>query len=73
MERLFFAAVAALDQIADKQYSLAIPLYVTRTASTDGAEAVSLTEAVNAWRAAAAEADTSIDDVLALLQQEVTP
>ncbi|RKN29943.1 type I restriction-modification system subunit M [Micromonospora musae] len=64
-----FAAVATHDQIADKQYSLAIPLYVTRAASADGAEPMSVTEAVNTWRAAAAEADTAIDDVLALLRQ----
>ncbi len=64
-----FTAVATLDQIADKHFSLAIPLYVTRTASADGAEAVRITEAVNAWRTAAAQADTATDDVLALLRQ----
>jgi type I restriction enzyme M protein len=67
-----FAAVVTLDQIADKGHSLAIPLYITRTASADDVETVSVTEAVNAWRAAAAKADIAIDDVLALLRQEVT-
>lgn len=67
-----FAAVATLDQVADKQYNLAIPLYVTRPDSTGDTETMSLADAVNAWRAAATEADTAIDDVLTLLRSEVT-
>jgi hypothetical protein len=34
-------------------------------------DAVSVTGAVDAWRASAAEADPAIDGVLALLRQEV--
>ncbi|MEU4383192.1 type I restriction-modification system subunit M [Micromonospora echinofusca] len=67
-----FAAVASLDQIADRQYSLAIPLYVARNATADEDGQMSVTEALTAWRAAATEADTAIDGLLALLRQEVT-
>ncbi|XTZ13335.1 type I restriction-modification system subunit M [Micromonospora echinospora] len=66
-----FAAVATRDQIADKQYSLAIPLYVTRPTSADDRETVSIKDALHAWQVAAVEADIAIDDVLALLRQEV--
>ncbi|WP_200215485.1 type I restriction-modification system subunit M [Micromonospora coerulea] len=66
-----FAAVAPVDEIGDKGYSLAIPLYVSRTATAGAAEAVSVTDAVNAWRVSAAQADPAIDGVLAMLRQEV--
>jgi type I restriction enzyme M protein len=68
-----FATVASLDQIADEGYSLAIPLYVanTTTASANN-EQLGLDEAVAAWRASGAEADTAIENVLALLRQEVS-
>jgi type I restriction enzyme M protein len=66
-----FAAVTTLDQIADKGYSLALPLYLTRRASADYDAAVSVTAALNAWRAAATAADIAIDHVLPLLRQEV--
>jgi type I restriction enzyme M protein len=66
-----FAAVANLDQIADKQYSLAIPLYVAGNGTADEDGQMSVTEALTAWRAAAGEAATAVDGVLALLRQEV--
>ncbi|MEU7958174.1 type I restriction-modification system subunit M [Micromonospora humida] len=66
-----FAAVATFGQIADKQYSLAIPLYVTPSAEADGGRQMSVTEASIAWRVAATEADMAVDGVLALLRQEV--
>ncbi|MGN9808153.1 type I restriction-modification system subunit M [Micromonospora sp. BQ11] len=66
-----FAAVATSDQIANKQYSLAIPLYVTRSSTAADAEKMGVVEALTVWRAAAAKADTAIDDVLAILRQEV--
>src|SRR5690606_35880915 len=59
-----FATVVTLDQIAEKRYSLAIPLYVTRTAPADDAGAVEVNEAVAAWRTAAEVAETSVDAVL---------
>ncbi|MBB1514997.1 SAM-dependent DNA methyltransferase [Tessaracoccus sp. MC1679] len=64
-----FAAVADLDRIAAKGYSLAIPLYVNST-TTSKAERVSVADAVEDWRYAAESADEAIADVLALLQQE---
>lgn len=67
-----FAAVASLDQITNKQCSLAIPLYVARNATANEDGQMSVTEALTAWRAAGAEADTAIDGMLAMLQQEVT-
>ncbi|MEV4829481.1 class I SAM-dependent DNA methyltransferase [Micromonospora sp. NPDC049257] len=68
-----FAAVASLDQIADKQYSLAIPLYVVPNATAHEDGRTSVTEGMTVWRAAATEADVALDGVLALLRQEVAP
>ncbi|WFE60414.1 class I SAM-dependent DNA methyltransferase [Micromonospora sp. WMMD712] len=65
-----FAAVATADETSDKGYSLAIPSYVS-AATTETAEAVSVVDAVHAWRASATDADRAIDDVLALLRQEM--
>ena len=70
-----FAAVATLDQIAEKNHSLAIALYVKRQAPV--VELVETTAqdtafAVETWRAAADEADASITDVLNSLRVEVT-
>ncbi|MFF7717119.1 N-6 DNA methylase [Streptomyces sp. NPDC007988] len=65
-----FAAVATLDEIAGKGYSLAIPLYVTSTKSDDGEQA-SVEDAVAAWRVAASVSNEAITDVLAQLRQEV--
>lgn len=64
-----FAAVATLDEIAGKSHSLAIPLYVTHTATAE--DAVRVTEAVDTWRASSAKADIAINGVLALLRQEM--
>ncbi|GAB3073372.1 type I restriction-modification system subunit M [Micromonospora schwarzwaldensis] len=66
-----FAAVATLDEIGDKGNSLAIPLYVSRNGVDESAEAVGVIDAIDAWRASAAEADRAIGDVLAMLRQEV--
>ncbi|MCE6993302.1 type I restriction-modification system subunit M [Saccharothrix sp. S26] len=66
-----FSAVASLDQIADKGYNLAIPLYVTNSTAPAGGEILSVDHAVEAWRASAAVADAAIADVLSLLRQEV--
>ncbi|MFG1763123.1 N-6 DNA methylase [Micromonospora parva] len=66
-----FAAVATRDQIADKKYSLAIPLHVTRITAAADAETVAVTEALAAWRTAAVEADNAIDNFFELLRQEM--
>lgn len=65
-----FAALATLDQIADKDHSLAIPLYVEGAKVADDGEKVDVTDAVAGWRAAASASDTAIADVLTLLRTE---
>ncbi|MCL2654065.1 MAG: N-6 DNA methylase, partial [Propionibacteriaceae bacterium] len=62
-----FAKVATLADIADKSFSLAIPLYVAG-AKADEAEAPDVDDAVAQWRAAAEASDQAISDVLALLR-----
>ncbi|MGK5738919.1 N-6 DNA methylase [Micromonospora sp. URMC 103] len=67
-----FAAVATLEQIADNNYNLAIPLYVKPPRSGRGATASDHVEVkVATWRDAAAAADAVIENVLTLLRQEV--
>jgi type I restriction-modification system DNA methylase subunit len=68
-----FATVATIDAIAERAWSLAIPLYV----SSDGErvardEVLDVETAVAGWRDAAANADDAIDSVLNLLRQEMT-
>ena len=65
-----FAAVTTLDQIGQKGYSLAIPLYVAGTSTAVTADDIDVETAVAEWRTAAANADTALDAVLALLRQE---
>ena len=66
-----FATVAAVNQIADKGYSLAIPLYVaTLEVSRAGANS-SVEDAVEEWRMAAVEADAATDEMLVRLRQEL--
>lgn len=67
-----FAAVATLDQIADKGYSLAIPQYVAGAKAADVGEQIDIADALTAWRAAAAESETLLTEVLALLRAEVS-
>ncbi|MDG4837157.1 class I SAM-dependent DNA methyltransferase [Micromonospora sp. WMMD967] len=68
-----FAAVASIEQIADNGYNLAIPLYVKPPRGGRGATTSDQVGAkVATWRDAAAAADTAVDDVLALLRQEVS-
>jgi type I restriction enzyme M protein len=67
-----FTAVAPIEQIAENGYNLAIPLYVKPPSGRRDATASDHIEAkVATWRAAAAAADTAIEDVLTLLRQEV--
>ncbi|RNL78482.1 type I restriction-modification system subunit M [Nocardioides marmorisolisilvae] len=67
-----FAKLATLDEIADKRFSLAIPLYVAGAKAADGGGQIDVTDALSVWRAAADECETAITDVLALLRPEVT-
>ncbi|MGN9920714.1 type I restriction-modification system subunit M [Micromonospora palomenae] len=67
-----FAAVATIEQIERNGYNLAIPLYVKPPSGRRGATASDQIEAkVATWREIAVAADTAIEDVLALLRQEV--
>jgi len=68
-----FAAVATLDQIADKGHSLAIPLYVAGAKLADADETVTVNDALATWRAAATQTDTAIARVLDLLRTEANP
>jgi type I restriction system adenine methylase HsdM len=65
-----FAATATFDQIADKGYSLAIPLYVTSVRTDTPEDTVDIETAVAQWRAAAIASDSALDDVMTLLRQE---
>lgn len=67
-----FAAVATLDQIAAKNHSLAIPLYVTPSTVTDRGGQPSVLDALTDWRTAATASDAAINDVLAMLRSEVS-
>ena len=67
-----FAAVATLDEIASKGFSLAIPLYVAGAKAADAAEPVDLVDALADWRAAAAKSEVGIAGVLTLLRAEVS-
>jgi type I restriction system adenine methylase HsdM len=67
-----FAAVATLDQIAEKSYSLAIPLYVAGANASESEEQIDIMDALANWRAAAEDSDAAIADVLALLRPEVS-
>lgn len=67
-----FAAVAKIDDIASRDYSLAIPLYVAGARAADAGEQANVNDAIADWRAAAAASESAIADVLALLRAEVT-
>lgn len=67
-----FAAVATLDEIAGKKFSLAIPLYVTGAKAADAGEQIDVGGALDAWRVAAADSEAAIADVIALLRTEVS-
>jgi type I restriction system adenine methylase HsdM len=67
-----FAAVATLDQIGQKSYSLAIPLYVTGAKAADFGGQIDVVDALTNWRAAAAASDAAIADVVTLLRAEMS-
>lgn len=67
-----FTAVATFDQIADKGFSLAIPLYVAGAKVVDGGEQLEVVDALASWREAAGASDVAVADVLTLLRTEVS-
>lgn len=66
-----FAAVATLDQITGKGYSLSIPLYIAGSEAKGADEHFDLSDAVANWHAAAAASDAVINEVLDFLRIEV--
>jgi type I restriction system adenine methylase HsdM len=66
-----FAAVAAVGQIAEKNYSLAISLYVAGAESANADRQMSADETLDQWRTSANTAEGAIDSVIELLRQEV--
>ena len=67
-----FATVATVDQIAEKNFSLAIPLYVAGAPAGDSEEQIAVADALRDWRASARVSDSAITDVLDLLRSEVS-
>ena len=63
-----FATVATLDQIGQKGYSLAIPLYVTGAKASNAGGQIDVIDALANWRAAGAASDAAISDALTLLR-----
>lgn len=68
-----FAAVATIEQIADKSYSLAIPLYVAGAKASEQGAQLDVGDAAAEWRSAANAADEALADVLTLIRSEVRP
>jgi len=66
-----FAAVATLEEIGQKGYSLAIPLYVAGARATDAGDQVDVADALREWRTAAEASDAAVADVVELLRAGV--
>jgi type I restriction enzyme M protein len=66
-----FATVASVEQIAEKNYNLAIPLYVMGAPTGDSDEHVPVTDALAVWRAATEASVAAITEVLDVLRSEV--
>lgn len=64
-----YATVADREQIAARNYSLAIPLYVNGSKAA-AEDQVRVVDALDDWRTAADAADQAIADVIAMLRQE---
>lgn len=67
-----FAAVATQDQIADKGFSLAIPLYVAGAKAADAGERIEVADALAEWRAASYESEAAINKILTMLRTDVS-
>lgn len=66
-----FATVATLDQIAHKDFTLAIPQYVEGSQPTADDE-INILDALADWHETASAADSAIVNVLAMLKTEVS-
>lgn len=68
-----FTAVATIEEIGEKSWSLAIPLYVANQDAerVKRGETPEIGTAVSHWRESAASVDNAIDSVFTLLRQEV--
>ena len=71
-DELGFSTVGTLKQIADKGYSLAIPLYVAGANAADPDEEITVEDAVAQWRSAAEESSRAVSDVLVMLEKAAT-
>jgi type I restriction enzyme M protein len=67
-----FASVVPTDRIAEKRYSLAIPLYVAGAKGANSGGQVELADALAAWRATGEASDAALAEVLNRLQAEVS-
>jgi type I restriction enzyme M protein len=68
-----FTAVATIDEVRERGYSLAISSYVTSAAgSRASADDESLDVVLKKWRAAAVESDRAVEEVLAMLGEETS-
>jgi type I restriction enzyme M protein len=67
-----FAAVATLEQIAEKHHSLAIPLYVAGEGQVGVSPSAGLRAAMAAWRMSDDQADAAVTDLLAMLHREAS-
>lgn len=67
-----FAAVVTLDQIADKNFTLAIPQYVSGTGGAHAAHKLDVTSALAGWRTAADASDDATADILAVLRSKAS-
>lgn len=66
-----FSKIATLKQIADKDYSLAIPLYVNAVTASHRNDEVTVEDAAAQWRGLAAIADDAMAEVISMLVEEV--
>ncbi len=66
---LGFSAVASMGEIAEKAYSLAIPLYVAGFGMLDASYDVTTDDATTQWRISAEESARGVADVIAALEQ----
>jgi type I restriction enzyme M protein len=67
-----FARVASIDEIAEKGFSLAIPLYVANAKVADAGDKIGVEDAIAAYRVAAVASDVAIADVFTVLRSEVS-
>ena len=66
-----FAKVVTVQQVAERGYSLAIPLHVAVPRATVSSEAIDVDGAVAAWRTTLEGSDAAMSEVVGLLKSEV--